>query len=228
MHYKLIGKIPVSFDPSDPETLYWISDLNIDADGSPRAYAPRGSGLIGLDVLSDAGIPGNGYGVARDEHGNFAIQGPSGPCPGYYVSTTSLIDPTKVATDPRRYVNSERVPFFVLPGVPSLGARLGQVGMLFRTDTGDSSAAIYADVGPSSQLGEGSINLATNLGGSGEQLSALYGGLENIVCVMFKDSSHLWPRSNAEILKESNGLFVKWGGFHMLRKVFPGLDWSKF
>jgi Fungal chitosanase of glycosyl hydrolase group 75 len=228
MLYKTIGQIPVSYDPSDTETLYWVSDLGVDADGAPNAYSPSGSGLVALDVLSDAGIPGEGWGVARDADGNFAIQGLSGPCPGYFVSTTSLIDPTKIETDPRRYVDAVKVPFFVLPGNPALGARIGQVGMLFRPDTGDSSAAIFADVGPYNQLGEGSVNLVSNLGGTESQQSALYGGLNNIVCVMFKDSSHEWPRSNAAVLKESNDLFIKWGGFKRLKAVLPDVDWSKF
>jgi hypothetical protein len=226
--YKTIGRVKVSYDPFDTETLYWISDLEIDSDGSPRCYAPRGSGLQGLDSLSDAGIPGEGYGVARDPEGNFAIQTNSDPCPGFYVSTTSLVDPSKAEIDPARYVDAEKVPFFVLPSTPALGARLGQVGMLLRPATGDSSAAIYADVGPYDQLGEGSINLASNLGGTGEELSAISGGLSDIVCVLFRDSSYAWPRSNASILHEAETLFIQWGGFGTLKEVLPNIDWSKF
>ncbi len=228
MIYKTIGGVQVQYDSSDPETLYWISALEIDADGSPHAYCPLGSGLIALDVLSDAGIPGEGYGVARDPSGNLAIQGPSDAAEGFYVSTTSLIDPSKIETDPRRYVDSEKVPFFVLPGTPSIGARLGQVGMLFRPETGDSSAAIYADVGPYNQLGEGSIALAKNLGGTGRELSPIYGGLTDIVCIMFKASTHAWPRSNLSVLGESDQLFKQWGGFRRLNAVLPHVDWSKF
>jgi hypothetical protein len=228
MLYKTIGQVSVQYDSGDTETLFWVSDLEIDADGSPRAYSPAGSGLTGLDVLADAGIPGEGWGVAKDPDGNFAIQGASGPCPGFFISTTSLVDPSKIETDPRRYVDAELVPFFVLPGTPSLGARLGQVGMLFRPETGDSSAAVYADVGPRNQLGEGSIALAKNLGGTGKELSALWGGLSNIVCVMFKDSSHTWPRSNLSVLGEADQLFTQWGGFKRLKAVLPDVDWSKF
>jgi hypothetical protein len=226
--YKRVGQVSVHYDSSDPETLYWVSDLGIDADGSPRAYCPAGSGLVGLDVLANAGIPGAGYGVARDPDGNFAIQGASGPYPGCFISTTSLIDPSKIETDPRRYVDSEKVPFFVLPGTPSLGARLGQVGMLFRPETGDSSAAVYADVGPHNQIGEGSIALAENLGGKGRELSPIRGGLLDIACILFKESTHTWPRSNLSVLGESDQLFRKWGGFRRLKTVLPDVDWSKF
>ncbi len=228
MLYKTIGQVSVQYDTGDTETLFWVSDLDIDSDGSPRSYAPAGSGLVALDVLTDAGIPGEGYGIARTRSGNFAIQGVSGPCPGYFVSTTSLVDPSKIETDPRRYVDSEKVPFFVLPGNPSLGARLGQVGMMFRPETGDSSAAVYADVGPHNQLGEGSIKLASNLGGSGDQLSAIFGGLYNIVFIMFKDSKVTWPRTNMSVLEEANQLFTQWGGFKRLKSVLPDVDWSKF
>jgi hypothetical protein len=228
MLYKTIGQVEVHYDNGDTETLFWVSDLGIDSDGSPRSYAPAGSGLVGLDVLADAGIPGEGYGVARDADGDFAIQGLSGPCPGFYVSCTSLVDSSKIETDPRRYVDAEKVPFFVLPGNPALGARLGQVGMLFRPETGDSSAAVYADVGPYNQLGEGSIALASNLGGTGNELSALVGGLSNIVCIMFKDSTTAWPRTNLSVLEEANHLFLQWGGFDRLKTVLPDVDWSKF
>lgn len=228
MIYKSIGGVPVQYDPKDPETLFWFSHLEIDADGSPRCYAPHGSGLTALDILADAGIPGEGYGVARDKNKKFYIQGKNDPYPGYYVSTTSLIDVSKSEDDTTRYVDSENVPFFVLPSTPTVAARLGQIAMFFRPATGDSSAAVYADVGPRNQIGEGSILLAKNLGATPKELSAISGGLENIVTVLFRASAHNWPRTNLNVLEEANRLFTKWGGFSELRASFPHLDWSKF
>ena len=43
------------------------------------------------------------------------MQGPGDPAPGYYVSTTSLHDANLPVTDPRRYVDSEQVPYLALP-----------------------------------------------------------------------------------------------------------------
>src|SRR5258708_2675267 len=84
-----------------------LAGLAVDADGSPHAYAPSGSGLQGLDYLANAGHSGNWWGIATDSHGMPYIQGPNTPAPGYYVSTTALEDGSKAVNDPARYVNSE-------------------------------------------------------------------------------------------------------------------------
>src|SRR5271166_5427692 len=79
------------------------SRLYIDADGSPHAYAPEGSGLVTLHYLANAGSPGDWYGIATNSHGIPYIQGHADPAPGYYVSTTALEDPNYTASDPNRY-----------------------------------------------------------------------------------------------------------------------------
>jgi hypothetical protein len=93
-----------------------VSKMAINADGSPHAYHPHGKGL---DKLSYAGKPGNWWGIATHNgksSGTPVIQGPSDPAPGYYVSTTSLVDGTKDPKSQRRYANSETIPFMVIPG----------------------------------------------------------------------------------------------------------------
>ncbi|HEV7231767.1 MAG TPA: glycoside hydrolase family 75 protein [Bacteroidia bacterium] len=145
-------------------SLYIIfkSGLAIDADGSPRAYGPNNSGL---DYTANAGSPGNWWGVVTDASGNPIIQGSADPYPGMYVSTTSLVNSAYASTNPLRYVNSEVIPFFVLPsGVTSQGIRIGDIGFVYNTANGRGCYAIYADAGPSGSLGEGSIYLANKLG----------------------------------------------------------------
>jgi hypothetical protein len=46
-----------------------------------------------LDVLANAGDPGNRYGVVTDtgnDDGDPIVQNATDPCPGAYISTTSL------------------------------------------------------------------------------------------------------------------------------------------
>ncbi len=137
--------------------------MYIDADGSPRAYGPSNSGL---DWTANAGSTGNWWGVVTDNNGNPIIQGSGGPYPGMYVSTTSLVNSSYSSTNPSRYVNSEAVPFFVLPtALVSLGGiHIGDVGYVYNTSSGLGCFAIYADSGPAGSLGEGSIYLAGQIG----------------------------------------------------------------
>ena len=143
--------------------IMYKAKMYIDADGSPRAYGPNNSGL---DYTANAGYTGNWWGIATDGNGDPVIQGASDPFPGMYVSTTSLANSTYSSSNPLRYVNSETIPFFVLPtALVSLGSiHIGDIGYVYNTLTGQGCFAIYADSGPAGSLGEGSIYLATQIG----------------------------------------------------------------
>lgn len=109
--------------------IYIEADMDIDADGSPRAKE--------ID-------PGNGQLET-------ALQFPGG-------------------SGQARNVDAEKVPYFVLPGArPSSQSFFSRMGI----KKGDVAAvifknkieyAIFADVGPSNKMGEGSIALAQSLG----------------------------------------------------------------
>jgi len=137
--------------------------MAIDADGSPRAYGPNNTGL---DFTANAGSTGNWWGVVTNSNGNPIVQGSGDPYPGMYVSTTSLINSSYASTNPLRYVNSETVPFIVLPSaVTSLGGiTLGDIVYVYNTTNGQGCYAVFADGGPAGKLGEGSIDLANQLG----------------------------------------------------------------
>lgn len=145
---------------SDGVIEFW-GGMQINADGSPHAYAPNGKGL---DYLANAGKPGNWWGIATDARGRPYIQGSSDPAPGFYVSTTSLQNSAFAESDPRRYVDSEKVPFIVLPSNFPVKVKLGTRCCVTDVQKGVGAYAIYADVGPRFQLGEGSIALAKALG----------------------------------------------------------------
>lgn len=142
----------------------FVGECSVDADGSPRAYHPYGQGL---DYIENAGHPGNWWGIVTDSEGYPVLQGEKDPNPGYYISTTSLRHREFPRTDPRRYINSELVPFIVVPcpvARAATGIVLGCKAEILQLTTGKAVTAVVADLGPSSHLGEVSIAAAVKLG----------------------------------------------------------------
>jgi hypothetical protein len=157
---KTIGGNPI-FRIDSLNIMYFTSGLTIDADGSPRAYSPNKND--GLDYLANAGKPGHWWGIVTDSKGQPILQTNKDPFPGFYISMTSLQDKSKKYTDPSKYVNSETVPYIVLPPSISSKFKLGDICYIYNAANGESSFAIFADIGPKNKIGEGSIKLAENL-----------------------------------------------------------------
>jgi hypothetical protein len=215
------------------DVLFWGAHaLNVDGDGSPRCYGPTGTDC--LDFLANAGHSGNWWGIYAPDNRPH-VQGDSDPYPGLYVATTSLEDGEWPESDPRHWCNSETVPFFVLPGKPGphLGAKLADLGMSFNLKNGKSSWWIFADVGPSFQLGEASIALHQALGlvPSDWPLKRYVreGGSEKvIVSILFRNSGIGWPVPNEQLAAAADQAFSQWGGLSELQARMSGLDWSQF
>jgi Fungal chitosanase of glycosyl hydrolase group 75 len=209
-----------------PGTLFWSCPLHVDADGHPQAYHPEGS-PPGLDHLGNAGRPGNWWGIACDSKGKPYVQTDKHAAPGFYVSTTALEDVGLPSSDPARYVHSGEVPFIVLPSKPRFSPKqsLGDLAMCFNPEKGKSSWAIYADIGPANQLGEGSMRLARELGLSD---SPKTGGTDKeiIVMVYFPGSKLGWPRSGTELCDRAQELFEAWGGMETLAEAMPQFDFA--
>lgn len=198
------------------DAVLYMSGLAVDADGSPHAYHPQPG--KGLDKLSSAGHSGNWWGLVT-EGGHPVVQGAGDPAPGYYVSTTSLVDPTKGLRDPHRYVNAEVVPYTVLPARANLGLELGDLVYVSRPSVSKSCGAIIADVGPAGQIGEGSIALAQALAVPSNPLT---GGAEaGIVYLCFPGTLLCWPQEIAHIQTCAQKLFAHWGGRAQLRATLP-------
>ena len=145
------------------QSLSYVAGMTVDADGSPRCYGPNDSGL---DATVCAGHPGNWWGILTVD-GEPLIQGPDDPAPGMYVSTTSLQNKDYLATDPRRYLNAELVPFVVIPGILAKqcsGVALGCKVLVQNIKTGDQTLAVCGDIGPSTHLGEVSMKVASIMG----------------------------------------------------------------
>lgn len=208
---------------SGDKAFYYESKLAVDADGAPNAYNPQNTGL---DALSNAGRPGRWWALATDtgrSDGTPILQGPADPFPGYYVSMTSLEDTTKPRTDPHRFVDAFRVPFFVLPGnlAKQIGAKLGDFAYVINTRNGKSSAAIFADFGPETKLGEGSVALARALG---IRESARVGGTDGgVVTIVFPGSGSGKPVAPEVVSREAERRFKKWGGLKRVNAEFPAV-----
>jgi hypothetical protein len=209
----------------DGSAFFYEAGLNIDADGSPHAYHP--DGRSGLDYLGNAGRPGNWWALVTHNgksSGKPVIQTRKYPAPGFYVSTTTLESPSFDRKDPRRYVNSEAVNFIVLPAGLNLRAKLGDYAVVIRPETRAISYAVYADVGPAHQIGEGSIALANALG---IPSNAKTGGVANgIVYIVFHGSAKALSLSQADIDTAGAALFANWGGLDRARDSFPEIKWA--
>lgn len=231
--YKLMKKGAATIWLCNPgSSLFFISGLSIDADGAPNAYHPRGK--PGLDFLGNAGGPGNWYGiVTRDgkKSGNPIIQGAGDPCPGYYVSPTSLADSTQPRSSPRRYVDSAQIPYIALPGdlLKHKYAYLGDIAVVWNAANGILCPAIVADAGPRGHIGEGSIALARTLL---LRSDARHGGIGRGICyVVFSGSRQrpAWPLTKPRIETLANEYLLSWGGVFRIREYYSkdrGTAWK--
>jgi Fungal chitosanase of glycosyl hydrolase group 75 len=211
-----------------PGVLYWTCPLAVDADGHPECYHPDGS-PPGLDYLANAGKPGNWWGIATDSSGKPYVQSKDDMAPGFYVSTTALEDNTISGNKQARYVNSGKIPFIVLPSKPKFSPQqqLGDLAMCFNTQSGKQSWAIYADIGPSNQIGEGSMALSAALGLSDSPKTGGT-GKEIIAMVYWPGSRVGWPRSAEELSAKAQELFKAWGGLASCKEAMPQFSWDAF
>lgn len=189
----------------------WTAGMAVLGDGAPNCYAPDGSGLHALDVLANAGRPGRYYGVVMNAAGLPIAQGPDDPCPGYCVSTTSLVDRRFGERDPRRYVDARFIPFAVVP--PDLiarGVRMGDLAVAIRGDI--IAGAVVADQGPAGHFGEGSICLADDvkIPGAG---TVRHRGVESGVTWLVFPGTHAtpaWPREVEELRAAALAKYEEW------------------
>lgn len=189
--FKTIEAIPVYWDGLK---LTWTGHGRVDADGSPRAYGPDNTGL---DYTANAGHPGNWYGVVTDNGRHFGqpwVQGPDEPYPGLWVSTTTYEDTQYPERDTRRYLDAEKVPYIVIPGILRRalpGVLIGAQGEVTNTRTGQCVRAVVGDVGPDDKIGEFSIAL---LGALGIKNGARAGGTDEKILRV-----EIWPDMPAKV-----------------------------
>lgn len=200
-YYRFRGEKPI----------FWTAEMTIDADGSPRAYHPQSS--KGLDALGNAGTSGNWWGVATHNgktSGKPVVQRDGDPAPGFYVSTTALADGRKESTDPARYVDSEWIPYVVLPGRHETDARLGDLAVIVNLRNRKHTGTIFADIGPSDHLGEASMAAAEAVGIDSSPRRGGQSG--DVFYLVFPGSGNGKPIPKSRIAEESARLFEDWGG----------------
>ena len=191
----------------DGSAVFYTAGMAIDADGAYRAYHP---GSKGLDYLANGGKPGNWWALVTDNgrpSGNPVVQGPNDPAPGFYISTTSLEDSAFDRKNPRRYVDSESIPYIVLPGGKLGGAKLGDFALLINLKNKSQVAAIVADSGPAAKLGEASIAASAALLGPGRG-NPKNGGTEDKIIryIVFPGSGDGKPKTADVIAARVDGL----------------------
>jgi Fungal chitosanase of glycosyl hydrolase group 75 len=112
-------------------------------------------------------------------------------------------------------VDSDAVPFFVLPGrgfYQQFGIRLGDIAAVIYRDK--IEFAVFADHGPASKLGEGSIALHRSLGHE-----TIRGGRfhdeaidANVITIVFPGSGDGTPQTPERIRSTGRQLFTGLGG----------------
>lgn len=212
----LLRKFPES------ESYFYATDrMAIDADGAPNAYHPQDRGI---DALSNGGFPHGAWKsiiVTDPANPRQPFVQTSGPFAGFFVSKTTLQDPSKNETDPTRYVDSTQVPYIVFPGnfhaLRGTGT-MGDFAMVRNLRNHKVSVAIVADVGPrSAPLGELSIRLAENLGGvnvNPRNGSGMPRG--PFLYVVFPKSRLMpkWPVSAARMVGTGDAVLAAMGGWN--------------
>jgi hypothetical protein len=170
--------INIDITEENDGSVTFAAGATLDGDGAngqakqPPCYAPSSYSGHTLDVLANAGGPGNWYGVVTDGNGDPFVQKQTDPAPGAYISATSLHLPdsngkTRQPNDPFKYVDSATVPFIVVPPMIISGVApivLGCRCVVTNAKNNKSTEAVVADVGPRNHIGEISVACAKAIG----------------------------------------------------------------
>lgn len=193
--------------------------LAIDADGGRHAYRADDKGLDTLKNACPNDPSKTCFGILEPTLGKRVRQ--AYPNEAYYVSPTTLGDPSKPETDQGRYVDSETIAFLALPlrtlnklaaakHVAGLGLSLGDLAFVRNRENGKSAFAVFADIGPGGKIGEGSIALADALGIRSSPRRG--GAADGVQVVVFPGSGNHKPRPQREIDALTKARFASWGG----------------
>jgi len=209
--------------PDSTAYFYVVNRMAVDADGAPNAYHPQNRGI---DALANAGFPNGAWRsilVVDPRHPDRPFVQPDGEFAGFFVSMTTLQDLTLPATDIHRYVDATRIPYLVFPGaffaLPGTGD-FGDIAVGRQIRSGKESPAIVADKGPrNAPLGEVSIRLAENLGGSNVSPRTGRGVPRGpFLYVVFPKSkpSPRWPLTLEQIQQRAQNLLAALGGWERI------------
>jgi hypothetical protein len=217
------------FKLSERAGFFHRGSMQIDVDGSPRAYSLGNRNPQRLDDLSSAdGQGGSSTYVQGQRYGNTVAHGPR---PGFYVSATSLRRHQDRMWDCDNFVDAEVIPYFVHP-VGRNGMKLGDVGIIVHVTTLNWTPAIFGDSNDARRVSETSLRVAVNLGLSRINPTTLQvSGLsarngddhQNYFYLYFPDSAvtpaeqpPYWPEASIREIAEAK--FAAWGGIDMVHQ----------
>lgn len=246
-----IGTVRVLQEPTS-KAIAFASQMQVNTDGAPDSYHPDDKGIThicnGVSVgpncsWEPACLPAfrkakaEGFrgptkmcffAMATGKDGVPLIQGAGDPSPGYFVSTTALKQPGHKAGTPQAQLDSNTIPFAVVPttwqrdGKP--GPKLGDFGVAYRTSNGKLAFFVVGDTGPRNKLGEGSVALHKALGNDpfverfGVRRARKGIGGRDVVYLMFPGSATPGePFDTASIERKARRHFDSFGGAERLK-----------
>jgi LysM repeat protein len=215
-----MGRTVNIYRVSGKTAIFFTSKMAIDADGAPCAYNRQNTGCDDIRYASRSTL-------ATRSDGRFCIQGPRDPFPGNYVSMTTLEDAqNKNKCDYRKYVNSEEIPYIALPGGKPLryrkwGIEIGDFSTVINLRNMKMSHAIFADIGPSNKIGEGSMALANTLGIDPNPRRGGTGKVAYVFYIVYPKTGKGWGklRTLNEIKEIGSREFQAWGGINQVKSV---------
>jgi hypothetical protein len=207
--------------------------MQIDVDGSPRAYYPQDSSTLRLDLVANAGRDSKTY-VQGTVYGRVLAKGPRR---GFYVSATSLRFDPRIMWQCDNFVDAEAIPYFIYPPNRN-GVELGDLGIIVHIPTMTWTSAIFGDSNDSQRVSEASLRVAVNLGLSKidpvtlEVIGKSAGdGIDNqeFFYLYFPGSAFTpvenaphWPENS--ISNTATAKFQLWGGLDMVRQCLQQMS----
>ena len=219
---------PDSYHPDNIGITHICNGVSIGFGGKPCVWKPdcltefnqaKGQGFTGDPKICFFAM------VAKD--GKPAVQGQGDPKPGFYVSTTALKNPGKNVDKPEGQLDSNTVPFIVIPGkwnkkFHNIG--LGDVAVVYRKSNAKTEFAVIGDAGPGNKLGEGSVALHQTLGNdpfivkSGVRRAGKGIGSRDVMYVIFPGSrTSMTAFTPAAIRTKGKELLGNFGGEQQLK-----------
>lgn len=209
--------------------LFFQSKMSCDVDGSPNAYHPLDDSLS-LDVIGSAGgrrrnnLPAGPLEVQPQpnvvvyQNGVPYIQ-PDGEFKGFYLSETSYENPRLPPTSPLRYLDARQTQFIVLPDGLVPESEVGDLAIVYDPISHRHVAAVFGDIGPSTESGEASLATIRRLGLPVTDGKSSPGQTrDDLFFLVFPHTEELlakaeeWPHSQATIDRLAEAEFIKWGG----------------